>query len=81
MVDIQVLYNMLNEQYTEETFETLLRLMDTLHDAAAVGEMGKISPLEAREVIGWLDDIIYTAEETIRELQHQLTVNEGFSDN
>jgi len=81
MVDMQMLYKMLNEQYTEETFEALLQLMDALHDAAAVGELNQVSPLEAREVIGWLDDIIYTAEETIRELQRQAASSEGFSEN
>jgi hypothetical protein len=77
MVDMQILHKMLNEKFTEENFEALLRLMDCLHDAAAVGELHTVSPLDAREVIGWLDDIIFTAEEVIRELQEQESANEG----
>ncbi|KAB2902568.1 MAG: hypothetical protein F9K27_16405 [Anaerolineae bacterium] len=59
----------LTEQYTEAHFEALLQLMDKLHDAATVNNVTAVSPLSAREIIGWLDDIIFTAEETIRELQ------------
>ncbi|MBZ0308107.1 MAG: hypothetical protein K8I82_18720 [Anaerolineae bacterium] len=59
----------LTEQYTEAHFEALLQLMDKLHDAATVNNVAAVSPLTPREIIGWLDDIIFTAEETIRELQ------------
>lgn len=76
MVDMQLLNKMLAEQYTEANFEALLQIMDRLHDAAAVGDLKNVSPLDAREVIGWLDDIIYTAEETIRELQAGRDANE-----
>jgi hypothetical protein len=75
MVNMQVLHEMLNEQYTEAHFEALLQIVDRLHDAAAAGKLGEVSPMEAREVIGWLDDIIFTAEETLRELQATFNAN------
>ena len=83
MMDMQILHKMLTEQLTEAHFEALLHVMDRLHDAAAVGELDGMTSLEAREVLGWLDDIIFTAEEVVRELQVTLRTNEpkGWSDN
>ncbi len=72
MIEMHTLRKLLVEKYTEAHFETLLQMMDQLHDAATVNNLSAISMLTAREMIGWLDDIIYTAEETIRELETNL---------
>lgn len=72
MVEMQLLEKMMTEQFTEIHFEALLGIMDQLHMAAAAGKLNKLSPMDVRDVIGWLDDIIYTAEETIRELENAL---------
>lgn len=72
MIEMNTLRKLLVEKYTDAHFEALLQIMDQLHDAATVNNLSAISPLTAREVIGWLDDIIYTAEETIRELETNL---------
>lgn len=72
MIEMHTLRKLLVEQYTEAHFEALLQIMDQLHDAATVNNLSAISPLTARELIGWLDDIIFTAEETIRELEANL---------
>lgn len=69
MIDMQVLRQLMTEKFGEEHFEVMLQLIDTLHDAAITGELGQVSNLDKRTIIGWLDDIIFTAEETIRELQ------------
>ena len=55
--------------YTETRFESLFNAIDRLHDAASSGKLGKVTNLNADEVIGWLQDIVYTAQETIRELE------------
>ncbi|HLA45116.1 MAG TPA: hypothetical protein VJZ27_16845 [Aggregatilineales bacterium] len=83
MVDMQILSKLLTEQYTEANFEALLQIMDRLHDAAAIGDLKSVSPLDAREMIGWLDDLVFTAEETIRELQSSIEASEfrAWSDN
>jgi len=83
MMDMQILQKMLTEQLTEAHFEALLQVMDRLHDAAAVGELENMTAMDAREVQGWLDDIIFTAEEVVRELQATVRANEpkGWSDN
>lgn len=70
MIEMHTLRKLVTEQFfTEAHFEAMLQLVDRLHDAAAVGKLETATPLDARTVIGWLDDIIFTAEETIRELQ------------
>jgi hypothetical protein len=83
MMDMQILQKMLTEQLTEAHFEALLQVMDRLHDAATVGELESTTPMDAREVMGWLDDIIFTAEEVARELQATVRANEPktWSDN
>jgi hypothetical protein len=78
MTDMQILEKMLTELCTEAHFEVLLQIVDRLHDAAAADRLETVTPMNAREVIGWLDDIIYTAEETIRELQATLEANETY---
>ena len=40
-------------------------------DAASSGKLNEVTNLSADEVIGWLRDIAYTANETIRELIFQ----------
>jgi hypothetical protein len=69
MFEMQNLRNLMAEQYTEAHFEALLQIIDRLHDAAAVNNLSAVCEVDARIVVGWLDDIIFTAEETIRELQ------------
>ena len=83
MMDMQILQKMLTEQLTEAHFEALLQVMDRLHDAAAIGELENMTPMDARELMGWLDDIIFTAEEVVRELQVTVRANEpkAWSDN
>jgi hypothetical protein len=85
MNNMQFVEKMLTELCTDAHFEVLLQIVDRLHDAAAAGRLETVTPMDAREVMGWLDDIIYTAEETMRELQATLEANEepsrGWSDN
>ena len=84
MTNMHVLRKMMAEQYTEAHFEAILQMIDRLHDAAALEDVQSVSLMDKRTIIGWLDDIIFTAEETIRELQESReTVNElqGWSKN
>ncbi len=55
--------------FTDARFESIFNAMDRLHDAASSGKLGEVTNLSADEVIGWLQDIAYTANETIRELK------------
>jgi hypothetical protein len=53
--------------YTEVWFETLFKAMDRLHDEASDGTV--VSIVDPANMVGWLEDIIYTAQETISEIK------------
>jgi gluconate kinase len=55
--------------FTEARFESIFNAIDRLHDAASSGKLAEVTNLTADEVIGWLQDIAYTARETIHELE------------
>ena len=55
--------------FTDIRFESIFNAVDRLHDAASSGKLGEVTNLSSEEVIGWLRDIAYTANETIRELE------------
>ncbi len=55
--------------FTDARFESIFNAIDRLHDAASSGKLAEVTNLSADEVIGWLQDIAYTANETIRELK------------
>lgn len=55
--------------YTDARFESLFVSLDMLHDAASEGRISQVTALSKDELIGWLQDIAYTARETIRELE------------
>ncbi|MBI4789416.1 MAG: hypothetical protein HY782_20495 [Chloroflexi bacterium] len=66
--------------YGEEGFEHLLARLDLLHDLASEGRLVEATPLRASDVVGWLEDIIFTAEETIREIDAHTPAFHAFVD-
>ncbi len=56
--------------FTDMRFESLFNAIDRLHDAASSGKIGEVTNLSTDEVVGWLRDIVYTANETINELEN-----------
>ena len=56
--------------FTDIRFESIFNAIDRLHDAASSGKLAEVTNLSTDEVIGWLQDIAYTANETIRELEN-----------
>lgn len=63
-----LILNRLRDVYTEAGFEYLTLRLDTLHDFASVGRLADVTALPAEQVRGWLEEIIYVARETIREI-------------
>jgi hypothetical protein len=61
--------DMLNVRYDAAWFEALFTVLDQLHDQASSGCLAANASLPPAEMVGWLEDIIYTAQETIYELQ------------
>jgi gluconate kinase len=47
----------------------LFQVLDELHSAASDGNLRGATPLTDRELVGWLQDCIYTAQETIHEIE------------
>lgn len=57
--------------YSEVWFETVFQALDRLHDDVCAG---RLSGMQTVDVVGWLEDIIYTAEQTIDELRAQPSI-------
>lgn len=55
--------------YDVEGMEDIFLRLDLLHDFASSGQLNEVSSLSRAELRGWLEDIIYTARETLREMQ------------
>ena len=65
------------ERYTEAWFDTLFQAIDRLHDDVSQGRLNSVSAVAPAEMVGWLEDILYTAREIILEIQ---AGNTGHSD-
>ncbi|HLY26528.1 MAG TPA: hypothetical protein VKQ72_09330 [Aggregatilineales bacterium] len=63
--DIRILQGL----FTDVRFESIFNALDRLHDAASSGKLAEVTNLSSDEVMGWLRDIVYTANETMRELE------------
>jgi len=56
---------MVNDVRLAHLFEAL----DELHSAASEGQLQKLTALNDVELVGWLRDFVYTAQETIAEIE------------
>ncbi len=54
--------------YSAEGMEELFLRLDLLHDYASNGQLQDVTPLSRLELRGWLEDLIFTARETLREM-------------
>ena len=59
--------------YNDARLAGLSQYLDELHSAASDGQLQNVTPLSHEELVGWLQELIYTAEETIAEINHQET--------
>lgn len=66
-----MIQNQLNLQilYTDARLTDLFQALDQLHSAASEGQLHTLTPLPEKELLGWLHDLIYTAQETISEIE------------
>jgi hypothetical protein len=53
----------------EAWFERVFQALDHLHDVVSTGRPDSVSTLAPAEMVGWLEDIIYTAQETVSEIR------------
>ena len=54
---------------TDAGLAAVYEAFDDLHDAVSEGQMTELTPLEKRELLGWLRELVYTAQETIEEIE------------
>ncbi len=56
------------DDFSDKGFARLFAAFDLLHDYASDGHLVEASDLRSSEIVGWLEDILFTVEETIREI-------------
>lgn len=57
--------------YNDTRLAGLFQSLDELHSAASEGRLQNVTPLTNAELIGWLQELMYVAEETIAEIEEQ----------
>ena len=60
--NLQLLYN-------TARLSDVLEALDELHSAASDGNVRAVTPLSNAELISWLYEVIYTAQETMNEIE------------
>jgi hypothetical protein len=59
----------IRRDYSAEGMEELFVRLDLLHDYASSGRLDEATPLSRAELRGWLEEVIFTARETLREME------------
>ena len=62
----------IRRDYSAEGMEELFLRLDLLHDYASAGRLRDVTPLSREELRGWLEELIYTARETLREMDGKI---------
>ena len=60
----------IRRDYSAEGMEELFLRLDLLHDYATMGQLQDVTSLSRAELRGWLEELIFTARETLREMEH-----------
>ena len=55
--------------YTEARLVALFQTLDELHSAASEDRLNTVTTVSKVELVGWLNELVYTAEETIAEIE------------
>ena len=58
------------DEALDERLEGLLDTLDEIHEAASTGSLTQAG-LNKTELLGLLNDLIYTAQQTVAEIQNQ----------
>jgi hypothetical protein len=56
---------------TDQQLADIFDALDDLHSAASEGALYTVTGLSNRELIGWLHELVYTAQETISEIEQR----------
>ena len=55
--------------YTEARLAALYQALDELHTAASEDRLNAQTTVSKVELVGWLHELVYTAQETIAEIE------------
>lgn len=58
-----------SDEFSRENLERIYAVIDRMHDAAMEGHAEEMTNWTAEELVQWLTEISFTADETIREIQ------------
>ena len=58
----------IRRDYSAEGLEEIFLRLDLLHDYASEGRLDDVTTLSHSELRGWLEELIFTARETLREM-------------
>ncbi|MBI4675538.1 MAG: hypothetical protein HY741_28170 [Chloroflexi bacterium] len=56
------------DDFSDKGLARLFAAFDLLHDYASDGHLIEATDQRPGEIVGWLEDILFTIEETIREI-------------
>ena len=59
----------LRRAYSDYGFESLYLILDALHDWVSAGRLADVTNLAPEQVKSWLEELAFTARETIREIE------------
>jgi hypothetical protein len=63
----------IRRDYSAEGMEEIFQRLDLLHDYASAGRLNEVTQLNRVELRGWLEELIFTARETLREMDGVIT--------
>jgi hypothetical protein len=55
--------------FTDNGLAMVHEALDDLHNAASEGEIELVTTLDNRELVNWLRELVFTAQETIVEIE------------
>lgn len=65
--------NELQLRYADDQLNHMYDMLDELHNAASEGQLQTMTTINEGDLIGLLREMIYTAQETISEIEKQAT--------
>ena len=58
----------IRRDYSAEGMEEIFLRLDLLHDYVSAGRLNDVTTLSRAELRGWLEELIFTARETLKEM-------------
>lgn len=65
------------KEVADMRLDTVLDVMDELHEAAADNRLPQVTTMSKADLLGLLHEIIFTAQETLHELENQTEISEA----